>query len=141
MTPDPETIRPHDTLAVAQEKMSRGRFRRLPVVDDSGALVGILTDGDLRQHLGYWSTTRVTAAMVENPVTISAEDTIEHAAELMLEYKIGGLPVLGADGSLVGIVTESDLLLGFLKKLREREVGGRADVPDALPGMSLDPRK
>lgn len=141
MTPDPETIRPHDTLAEAQEKMGRGRFRRLPVVDESGALVGILTDGDLRQHLGYWSTTRVTAAMVENPVTISADETIEHAAELMLEYKIGGLPVMDSDGRLVGIVTESDLLLGLLRKLREREGGDATDAAEPPPKRVAAPRK
>lgn len=121
MTPSPETVRPTDMLSQADEKMRRGRFRRVPVVDDSGKLLGMLTDGDLRQHVGYLGSTRVTAAMVEKPVTISPEATIGAAAELMRWHKIGGLPVVDGDGRLVGIITESDLLLALVEsKLAEK---------------------
>lgn len=118
MTPAPETVQPGDVLALAEEKMRRGRFRRLPVVDAQGRLLGILSDGDLRAHGGYLESTRVTAAMVENPCTVSAEAPIEEAVEKMLERGIGGLPVLDGDGNLAGIVTESDVLRGFLALLR-----------------------
>lgn len=117
MTRNPQTIGPQDTLEEAQQRMARGRFRRLPVVDDKGRLIGILTDGDLRQHIGYWSTTRVDAAMIENPTTVGQDESIEHAADMMIEYKIGGLPVV-QDGNLVGIITDSDLLQGLLHMLR-----------------------
>lgn len=120
MTEGPVTIRPDETLAAAQEKMAHGRFRRLPVVDGDGRLLGILTDGDLRQHVGYWATTRVTAAMIEKPVTVTPETPIQSVAELMLQYQIGGVPVVAADGRVVGIVTESDLLHVLLDLLRER---------------------
>ena len=83
MTSSPQTIRPADLLSVAREKMQRGGFRRLPVVDDAGNLLGILTDGDLREHLGYLATSRVTVAMVEKPMTISPDATIAAAADLM----------------------------------------------------------
>ena len=110
MTRNPETIHPKETLAVAREKMDRGRFRRLPVVDDAGKLVGILAEGDLRAHIGYLEGTRVTAAMVENPATLAPTDTVERAIELLLERKVGGLPIVDGDGRPVGMLTESDLL-------------------------------
>jgi acetoin utilization protein AcuB len=119
MTPNPATIRPADMLSAAQERMLAGRFRRLPVVDDKGNMVAILADGDLRAHLGHLPVTRVTAAMVEKPVTVLSDAPIETAAELMLQHKIGGLPVIDGDGRLVGIITETDLLRGLLEQLRK----------------------
>lgn len=118
MTPGPQTIGPKDMLSVADEKMRRGHFRRLPVVNEAGDLLGILSGGDLRQHEGYLPTTRVTAAMTEKPVTIAVDAPIEAAAETMLQHKIGGLPVLDSEGKLVGIVTESDLLRALLQRLK-----------------------
>ena len=113
MTADPVTVSPTDMLSSVDEKMKRGKFRRAPVVDESGKLVAILTDGDLREHIGHLANTRVRAAMVENPVTISLNATIGAAASLMTWHKIGGLPVLDKEGGLVGIITESDLLLAL----------------------------
>jgi CBS domain-containing protein len=113
MTPNPQSVYPTDMLSVVEEKMRNGRFRRVPVVDEAGKLLGILSDGDLREHVGYLATTRVTAAMVENPITISAEAPVGSAADLMRWNKIGGLPVVDGEGRLVGIITESDLLLAL----------------------------
>jgi acetoin utilization protein AcuB len=117
MTPNPQTIYPRDLLSLADQKMRQQHFRRLPVVDDSGNLIGIITDGDLRQHTGYHATTKVTAAMVEKVVTVSSDASIETAAELMIQHKIGGLPVVDRSGRLVGIITESDLLRALTKHL------------------------
>lgn len=117
MTTKVETVHPRDTLADAEARMRRGRFRRLPVVDDAGALVGILTERALHEHVGYLQTTRVTAAMVEKPLTIGPDESIERAAEIILEHKIGGLPVVNND-TLIGIITETDLLAGFLRLVR-----------------------
>ena len=111
MTSGPQTLHATDMLSVADEKMRHGRFRRLPIVDDAGKLRGIISDGDLREHVGYLPSTRVSAAMVDDVVTISPDATIAAAAELMRRHKIGGLPVVGDDGQLIGIITESDLLL------------------------------
>lgn len=112
MTSDPVTIGPHDTLALAKSIMDAGNFRRLPVVD-GGKLVGIITERDLREHLGYLESTRVTAAMRAELFTMSSLQTVEDAARLMLQHKIGGLPIVD-NGRLVGIVTTSDLLKAFL---------------------------
>ena len=112
MTPDPIAINPADTLANAKAVMDEGRFRRLPVVED-GRLVGILTERDIREHLGYLGSTRVNAAMRTALITVTPYDTVESAAQLMLKHKIGGLPI-ATGGKLVGIVTTSDLLKAFL---------------------------
>jgi CBS domain-containing protein len=120
MTSNPETVHLADTLSVVEEKMQRGRFRRVPVVDDTGRLLGIVADGDLREHVGYLPTTRVTAAMIENPATVSADASVATAAELMVWHKVGGLPVLDGEGKLVGIITESDLLLALAENLPNR---------------------
>jgi CBS domain-containing protein len=116
MTRNPETIRARDLLAVADERMQRGRFGRLPVVDPAGTLVGILTRSDLRQHAGYLATTHVDAAMTETPVTITADQSIRAAAELMLRHQIEGLPVLDEEARLIGIITRSDLLRVLLDR-------------------------
>jgi CBS domain-containing protein len=123
MTPNPATVHPTDVLSVVDEKMRGGRFRRLPVVDEAGNLVGIVSDGDLRAHVGYLPTTRVTAAMAENVITIPADAPIGVAAGLMRWHKIGGLPVVDDDGRVVGIITESDLLLAFAESSPMADAG------------------
>ena len=120
MIRNPVTIRSDDALAKAKSLMKSYGFRRLPVVDD-GQLVGILTERDLREHAGHLGNTRANAVMRTALVTIAPEDTVEEAARLMLKHKIGGLPVVAADGTLVGIVTTSDLLAAFLRVLQATE--------------------
>ena len=115
MTQSVQTIHEDDLLETAAEKMRVGRFRRLPVVDHSGSLIGILSERDLRPHHGYLPVTRVSAAMTADPITIDADAPIETAATLLLRHKIGGLPVVSQNGDLTGIITETDLLSGFLQ--------------------------
>ena len=112
MTSGPATIHPRENLSKAKSIMDAGHFRRVPVVED-GRLVGILTERDLREYTGYLESTRVNAAMSTVLVTVTPHNTVEEAARLMLKHKIGGLPIV-ADGTLVGIVTTSDVLRAFL---------------------------
>ena len=113
MTRSPITVSTRDTLATAQEKMRAGACRRLPVVDD-GVLTGILSDRDLAAHGGYLAETRVSAAMTENPLTVTPLSDMRNAAQQMLQYKIDSLPVVDR-GELVGIVTTSDVLKAFVE--------------------------
>ena len=113
MTRRPVTVAPRDTLLDAQEKMIAGGFRRLPVVEGD-RLVGILTDRDLGPHSGHLRETRVTAAMTENPLTITPATPLEAAARRMLDTKLDSLPVV-EDGKLVGIITTTDILKAFLE--------------------------
>jgi len=112
MTSDPVCITRQDTLARAKELMDAGRFRRLPVIENS-TLEAIITERDLCQHRGYLDSTKVSAAMTSDPVTITPRITAEDAVRLMLQHKIGGLPVV-ENGKLVGIVSTSDLLRALL---------------------------
>jgi acetoin utilization protein AcuB len=119
MTLNPVTVGSRDTLARAKQLMDAGGFRRLPVVDDE-ALVGILTERDVRQHSSALDRTRVNAAMRAGVITVAPGDDVETAARLMLKHKIGGLPVT-ANGRLVGIVTMTDVVRAFLRVVAATE--------------------
>ncbi len=120
MTPDPIIIDPRTTLPEAARLMKECSIRRLPVVED-GRLVGIVTLGDIREaspsnatalsiyELNYLlSRLTIGEIMTREPISIAPDTSIEAAARLMLERKIGGLPVVDA-GKVVGIITESDI--------------------------------
>ena len=107
------TVSSHDTLRTVATLMERGGFRRVPVVDDD-KLIGIISDRDVRAQAGYLDSTKVTAAMTPDPKTVTPRMSVEDAARLMIEHKIGGLPVV-EDGKLVGILTTTDVLKAFLK--------------------------
>jgi acetoin utilization protein AcuB len=92
--------------------MQKGGFRRLPVIEED-KLTGIITDRDLREHVGSLDKTKVSAAMTKNLMTVTSRTTFEQAAKLLLSHKIGGLPVSDG-GKLVGIITTSDVLQAFL---------------------------
>lgn len=122
MTNEVATVSPKTSLPDAHELMMKEQVRRLPVVDGNGELVGIVTRGDVRgaqpspaTSLTIWelnyllSKLLVEKIMTSNPITISEEATIAEAAQLMLENRISGLPVINKEGKLVGIITESDI--------------------------------
>ena len=113
MTANPITISPQDTLATAREKMTNGKFRRLPVVQD-GALVGILTDRDILRFIGSEERTRVVGAMTETPLTIPPTLPVEDAVHLMRKHQVSGLPVV-EQGKVVGMITTSDIMQAFLE--------------------------
>jgi CBS domain-containing protein len=115
------TLGHNDTLDLADHVMALDRIRHLPVLEE-GRVVGVVSQRDLFRSalaiaLGYGEraqkmllkTLRVKEVMSEPAITISPEATIKDAARLMIERKIGCLPVL-EDERLVGIVTETDLL-------------------------------
>ncbi len=121
MTPNPITISPRTTLPEAHQIMKEKRIRRLPVVDENGQLVGIVTLGDVREaspsdatslsifELNYLlARLTVDKIMTRKVITVTPDTPIYEAARLMLEHKIGGLPVV-EDGRVVGIITESDI--------------------------------
>lgn len=109
-------------LPKAHRIMTDNKIRRLPVIDKNGRLVGIVTRGDIRgaepsqaTSLSIWelnyllANLKIADIMTRNPVTIQENQTIGEAADVMLEHKISGLPVLNDAGKLVGIITESDI--------------------------------
>jgi CBS domain-containing protein len=121
MARDITTLGRNDSLDLADEVMTLGRIRHLPVIDE-GRVVGVVSQRDLFKSalavaLGYGETAqkkllktlRVKEVMSEPAISISPEATIKEAARLMLEKKIGCLPVVQGH-TLVGLVTETDLL-------------------------------
>ena len=122
MSTEMHTLGRNDTLTIADELMQQERVRHLPVLDSDGELCGIVSQRDLfrgavLRSLGYGARAEelmlaslaVKDAMTENPLTVSAKAPLAEAARLMLEHKIGCLPVL--DGArLVGILTEGDFV-------------------------------
>jgi acetoin utilization protein AcuB len=112
MTKHPVTIGPDEHLSAAKSKMEAGRFRRLPVVS-GGALVGLITERDLREHIGHLDRVKVNGAMTEKLITISPGATVEDAAQMLLKRQIGGLPVI-ENGTLVGVITTNDVMKAFL---------------------------
>ncbi len=128
MTKNPITVKPGDPLKEALDKMKKGRFRHLPVVDDEGRLIGMISDRDIRlirpslafvssedAAVQLWSTA-VRQAAVFNPVTIQSDAPLEQCAELMVRWEIGGLPVVGDGEKVVGIITYTDLLREFIAR-------------------------
>lgn len=126
MTRSPVTVSPTTPISEARQLMERRRIRHLPVVDEAGRLVGIVTDRDIRLNLpspatslSIWEVNYLLArltvgeVMTRNVLTASPDWPVEDAARAMLERRIGALPVL-EEGRLVGIVTETDLLRAWL---------------------------
>ncbi len=130
MTSRPMIVRPCDTLQVAQDIMEAGRFRQLPVVDE-GKLIGIITDRDLRQHIGQLNHTRVDAVMSLHPFSVQPLTPLEHAVHMLIANKIGSLPVVD-NGELVGIITATDMLRAL------EAILGRADDGSVRIDLDVD---
>ncbi len=123
------TIAPDTSIFKAREMMDNHKISHLPVTDGKAHLLGIVTDRDLRQAWASPATTlsvheltyvlqKLTVAniMTRKVVTATADMSIERAARLLREHKIGALPVLKND-KLVGMITASDLMEVFLTAL------------------------
>jgi acetoin utilization protein AcuB len=116
MTRDVVVVGPQFPLAAAFSLMKERRIRHLPVVH-AGRLLGILSDRDvlLRSTMdsdGAIATPRdpVALAMTAAPVTCTPNTKVSELARTMVERKIDAVPVLGTSGSLIGLVTSSDLI-------------------------------
>ncbi|MEJ2051330.1 MAG: CBS domain-containing protein, partial [Calditrichota bacterium] len=116
MTREVITVSPEETLENIRQIFKKHKFRRVPVLDNN-RLVGIISERNLRSYFvkNNGSTAeqknlklKAGDIMTSPVITISMYDTIEKAALLMQENKIGGLPVINA-GHLVGIITEHDV--------------------------------
>jgi len=121
MMGSPVTLKPEDTLNLANDVISLGRIRHIPVVDD-GRLVGILTERDLigtaaSQIFGLKQKNKsvllksvlIKEVMKKRVVTVAPETPIKDVAHLMADKKIGCVPVMSA-GVVVGLVTTTDIL-------------------------------
>jgi acetoin utilization protein AcuB len=129
MTKDPLTVTPTETIGQADELMNTNKIRQLPVVQGRD-LVGIVTDRDIRSFLSgsllegvaareEALNTKVREIMTTEPMSVASDDDLQEAVELMIDEKIGGIPVVDEAEGLVGIVTYVDVLRCFLNRLQE----------------------
>ncbi|MFQ6000088.1 MAG: CBS and ACT domain-containing protein [Anaerolineae bacterium] len=137
MTRDLITVKRDTPVDEALRIMQDKKIRRLPVVDESGGLVGIVSQMDLLYaspspatslsiHEIHYLLSRLTVeeVMTKEVITVEEDTPLEEAARILVDNRIGGLPVM-CEGRLVGIITETDLFKVFLELLGARESGVR----------------
>ena len=164
MTKHPVSVTSDATILQADRLMKKHKFHRMPVVDN-GKLVGYFSDRDIMRVAPSPATTlskfeirslldklTVRDIMQENVITVNEGATIEEAALIMYNNKVGGLPVISDVGALVGIITATDILKTFIKvmgliggKTRltlevDNEVGVIADITKIFAdnGINID---
>src|SRR5260221_2778953 len=158
MTRHPITVGPEVGVAEAQRLMVESRVRQLPVVDDGKRLLGLVTrqrldvSPDQLASLDVWEITRFLSSLTVGKVMITGEDlhtispdaTLEEAAGLLIKHKLGGLPVVEDGNVVMGIITETDLLIELQHLLGGRDAGWRVvirvpdrqgEVPKISPGI------
>jgi acetoin utilization protein AcuB len=123
MTEAPVSVRPMSTVRRAVETLQTLDIRHLPVVNEENELVGMLSDRDIRalsvpyfvgaEHGGQLRTAldaTVASIMTSDVLSVDAEADIAEVVDLMLDNKIGAVPVTDADGTLIGIISYIDVL-------------------------------
>jgi CBS domain-containing protein len=124
------TLFAEQTMPLADDLMRFKKLRHLPVVDDDGCLVGLVTHHDVlsaqlsvlsgidrADRVALQDGVRVRELMAREIWTVTPDTTAEHAGRLLLDHRFGCLPVLDADRRVIGIVTERDFLKFALKEL------------------------
>jgi len=138
MTTPVITVPPDLPFQEALRLMRENHFRRLPVVDKNGKIIGIVSERDLlyaspspATTLSMWevnyllSKIKVDRLMSTTIITVSPDDILETAAHLMVENRIGGLPVVDKDNRPVGIITETDIFKSFVQMIGGGQPGLR----------------
>lgn len=140
MTPNPITVTPELPISEAQQRMQRHNIRHLPVVDAEQRVVGLLTRETMLQAVP-WSQVALSSletqyilskikagkVMIREVITITEDVPVEEAARIMVDHKIGCLPVV-RQGRLVGIITDIDLLAVTMEMLGARRAGLRLSL-------------
>ena len=137
MSTQPVTIPADTPITEALRAMRQGGVRRMPVLDEEGKLVGIVSETDLLYaspspatsltvyEMHYLlSRLLVSELMTREVISVGPDTPVEEAARIMADYKIGGLPVMEGD-RLVGIITETDVFTVLLEMFGAREKGLR----------------
>ena len=148
MTRNVVTVSPEATLEVAARLLAEHAITSMPVVDDTGCLVGVVSEADVvreslvvdhRAHLLAEPDSQVPAAtcvaevMTTPPVTVHPDTGLGKAAQLMTESTVKSLPVV-ADSRLVGIVSRTDVV----RMLAHRDKRVEADIDDLIRSEGMD---
>jgi acetoin utilization protein AcuB len=127
MSKPARTVGPETLVSEAREIMAAENFRHLPVTDNDGLLLGIITDRDIRsalpsalinegeknEYLKRFATLKIRRIMTEVVTSLSSEATLDDALILFGENKVGALPVVDEENHLVGILAVRDLLKAY----------------------------
>ena len=151
MTPDPLTVTPETRIISAQETMQCHNIRHLPVVSNGTRVVGLLTRETMLRAVP-WSADYLSAletqyilskvsvgkVMTPNVITVTEDVAVEEAARIMVDHKVGCLPVL-REGSLVGIITDTDIFKTFVEITGGGKAGTHieARMPDQAGQLAL----
>ena len=138
MIVDPITVSPKSTSAEAVRLLRVKKLPALPVVDEAGKLVGIVTKGDLLEVspvarpgietiCSLWSTMRIEAAMTKKVITVAESCPLEEAARILVDNKISSLPVMRGD-QLVGMVSRIEILRTIMEVFGGRSIGSRISI-------------
>jgi CBS domain-containing protein len=126
------TLNADSKLGFANDIMYLGRIRHLPVVKGEN-VVGILTQRDLyrssltsiltnwKENKEFLDSIKISEVMTKNVVTVAPDATIEEAAQIMIDKKVGALPVVRDKNTLVGLITETDVLQFFVDESKKRK--------------------
>lgn len=123
MTQAPATVSPTDRLRKVVGLMRTFDVRHMPVVDEEGKLVGMISDRDVRALSMPWLVddvvvgeiqrgldVRVVDVMSSDVLSVNADEDAQEIVDLMIDHKIGAVPIVDDGGELVGIVSYLDLL-------------------------------
>ncbi len=136
MTRDVQTLQTTHTVRDALDVMRRFNIRHIPILDDTEAVVGIITDRDLKKAIpsslttgehGEIYSTPISTIMTKNPITGHPMDFVEESALLFYNQKIGCLPII-SNSKLIGILTETDLLYKYIELTGANQPGSQIEV-------------
>jgi acetoin utilization protein AcuB len=119
MSPAPITITADVDVHAALRLLQERAVRRLPVMDVTGRVLGIVTERDLILAVSHYLNAPIEVeTIMTRPVVATTPDApLAEAAMLMVNHKIGGMPVVDSEQQLVGIITESDIFRAFVGML------------------------
>lgn len=153
MVPSPITIKADNSVSEAIDIMSENKLHRLPVIDNNGKLIGLLTEGIIASNTPNNASTlsvfelnyllnklKVADIMIKDVITISKEALLEEAATILRKYDIGCLPVVDENNKLEGIITHNDIFTAFIDLLGYNHNGMRyvISIPEDRPGVLED---
>ena len=126
------TLNADAKLGFANDIMYLGRIRHLPVMKGED-IVGILSQRDLyrasltsiltnwRENKEFLDSVKVSEVMTKNVITVSPDTTVEEAAKIMIDKKVGCLPVVKDRNKLIGLITETDVLQYFIDEYQNKK--------------------
>ncbi|NJE05750.1 IMP dehydrogenase [Thermococcus sp. M36] len=131
------TIGPDETLEYALFLMERNNIDGLPVIDENGRIVGIITKKDIAAKEGNL----VRDVMTGEVITAGEDISVEKALDIMVTNRIARLPVVNAEGKLVGIITMSDLMMRRKYRNAVRDENGDLIVAAAVGPFDIERAK